>query len=555
MMKVQLITEKGGAPRELEVPHGTPIGEICKWVQEDLPYIVVAAKADNRLVDLEYQVIRNCTIELVDISSQAGNLIYQYSLSFVFLKAVRDVLGNVECEIENAQNKGLYITLQMKGRPKEEQVRRIEARMWEMVVEDTPFLIRRIPRDEYLAWTREDGRDELTRLIEGAREADEIFRYEIDGYKDMFYGLLTPSAGYLKIFELRKYRGGVLLRFPQTNSPDRIPPYRDEKKMFYAFEEQSEWDDILGIHYLADLNDAIAEGRERELIQLSEALHEKKVAEIADLIKKEHKRIVLIAGPSSSGKTTFARRLCIQLAVNGLRPMYMGTDDYFVEREDTPLDEKGEPDYENLSAIDIELFNDNMNALLGGEEVDMPTFNFLTGHKEFGKRLTRIDEDQLIVIEGIHALNERLTEFIPKDEKFKIYISPLTQLNIDAHNRISTTDERMLRRMVRDYLYRGHDAAETIRNWPKVRRGEDKNIFPFSGEADVLFNSYHVYEISVLRKYAYPLLRKIKRDQPEYTDAQRMLQFLAFFNPIENDSIIVNNSILREFIGGSVFVD
>ena len=273
------------------------------------------------------------------------------------------------------------------------------------------------------------------------------------------------------------------------------------------------------------------------------------------MITKNKKRIILIAGPSSSGKTTFAQRLCIQLRVNGLEPLYMGTDDYFVEREKTPLDEFGEKNFEELEAVDIELFNANMNDLLAGKTVDLPSFNFMTGHKEFGKRLTSIKSSQPVVIEGIHALNEALTPDIPKEEKFKIYISPLTQLNIDSHNRIVTTDHRMLRRMVRDLKYRGHSAASTIASWPKVRAGEDKNIFPFSNEADVMFNSVHLYEIAVLKKYAQPLLAAITPEEPEYSDAARMLNFLRFFKTVEDDSAIVNNSILREFIGGSIFVE
>ena len=311
----------------------------------------------------------------------------------------------------------------------------------------------------------------------------------------------------------------------------------------------------LSINYVSDLNRRIDEGKIKELIQISEALHESKIVEIAEMITKQKKRIILIAGPSSSGKTTFAQRLCIQLRVHGLKPLYLGTDDYFLEREQTPLDEYGEKDYENLSAVDIDLFNDNMNDLLAGKEVDLPIFNFLTGHKELGKRKTRIKGSQPIVIEGIHALNEALTPKIAEEEKFKIYISPLIQLNIDNHNRIITTDHRMLRRMVRDFKYRGYSAQNTINTWPKVRAGEDKNIFPFSNQADVVFNSVHLYEISVLKKYAKPLLEEITRDEPEYADAHRLLDFLRFFRTVDDDSAIANNSIIREFIGGSVFVD
>ena len=375
------------------------------------------------------------------------------------------------------------------------------------------------------------------------------------GYRDFFYGQMVPSAGYIKYFELRKYRRGVLLRFPQISSPDKIPEYVDEKMLYRTFGEQNRWGKLMGITYVSDLNRKIEEGKFRELIQLSEALHERRVVEIADMITRQKKRIVLIAGPSSSGKTTFARRLCIQLRVNGLTPLYMSTDDYFVERKDTPLDEYGEKNFEDIEAIDVPLFNKNMNDLLAGKTVDLPTFDFLKGTKIFGKRMTSIKSNQLLVIEGIHALNEQLTCEIPKEDKFKIYISPLTQLNIDSHNRIVTTDHRMLRRLVRDYKYRGYSAQNTIASWPKVRAGEDKNIFPFSNEADVLFNSVHLYEICVLKKYAKPLLEQITPEEPEYSDAVRMLNFLRFFKTVEDDSAIANNSILREFIGGSVFVD
>jgi uridine kinase len=290
------------------------------------------------------------------------------------------------------------------------------------------------------------------------------------------------------------------------------------------------------------------------MIQISEALHEKKTAEIADMITTQKKRIVLIAGPSSSGKTTFAKRLCVQLRVNGTLPLYLSTDDYFVERGMTPLDENGEPDFEGIGAIDVPLFNEHMNKLLNGEEVDIPTFDFMNGTKVFGKRISRITEDHLMVIEGIHALNNAMTPAIPVEEKFKIYISPFTQLNIDDHNRIPVTDGRMLRRMVRDKQFRGHSAQHTIASWHKVRAGENKNIFPFSNEADVFFNSAHIYELAVLKKYAGPLLDAIKPDEPEYCEAVRMSKFLRFFETIEDDSIIVNNSIMREFIGGSAFV-
>lgn len=554
-MKIQLKTAPRGPWEPLEVQKGTTIEEIYKKYEGNLPYKMIAAKVDYKFEDLTYVLDRDCRVELLDMRTQAANLIYQYSLSLIYLKAVSDCLGNARVEIQNSLNKGIYTEIKTAEPVTEAQVAAVEKRMKEIVAEDMPFVKEVVSREEAMEIFEKDGRKDKQKIMNASLNLKDVKFYSLGGVRDFFYGLMAPSAGYIEHFELMKYRRGVLLRFPHPANPNEIPPYVDETKLYQAFGEQTRWDKLLGVNYVADLNEKIESGEYKELIQLSEALHEKKIAEIADMIKKQNKRIVLIAGPSSSGKTTFARRLCIQLKVNGLDPIYMGTDDYFVEREETPLDENGEKDYENLQALDIELFNSNMNDLLAGEKVDLPTFDFMTGHKEYGKRITSIRANQPIVIEGIHALNEELTAYIPKEEKFKIYISPLTQLNIDAHNRIPTTDERMLRRMVRDNLYRGHNAQSTIASWPKVRAGEDKNIFPYSSEADVLFNSYHVYEIAVLKKYAEPLLKEIKAEEAEYADAVRMLKFLRFFKTIEDDSIIVNNSIIREFIGGSIFVD
>lgn len=554
-MKIQLRTAPRGNFEEIEIKEGTTVEDIYRQYENDLPYTILAAKVNNKFEDLTYELFEECNLELLDMRTQAANLIYQYSLSLIYLKAVYDCLGDVKVEIQNSLNKGLYTEIKTEKPVTAKQIHGIEKRMREIVKEDMPFIKEIVSREEAMDILEKDGRKEKERILNESLDLYKVKFYSLDGVRDFFYGLMVPSTGYIKHFELMKYRRGVLLRFPHPSNPNVIPEYEDEKKMYQAFGEQTKWDKLLDINYVADLNDKIENGEYKELIQLSEALHEKKVAEIADMIKKQHKRIILIAGPSSSGKTTFARRLCIQLKVNGLNPLYMGTDDYFVEREDSPLDENGEKDFENLQALDIHLFNDNMNDLLAGKEVDLPTFDFMTGHKRFGERITSIKPAQPIVIEGIHALNEKLTEYIPKEEKFKIYISPLTQLNIDAHNRIPTTDERMLRRMVRDNLYRGHNAQSTIASWPKVRAGEDVNIFPYNGEADVLFNSYHVYEIAVLKKYAEPLLRQITPEEPEYAEAVRMLKFLRYFKTIEDDHVIVNNSIIREFIGGSIFVE
>ncbi len=554
-MDIKLIKELRAPVCNVSVEKGTTIEELSKRYEDSLPYTVLAAKINNKIESLEYVIDSECCIEFLDMRTQAASLIYQNSLILLYLKAVEDVLGKSDVDIENAINKGLYTEIKTSKQITSKDVKSIEHRMRELVDSDLPFVKENLTKKEAIGRFMDMGCPEKTVLLNENPEMRKIPFYSLGGYKDFFYGQMVPSTRYIKHFELRKYRRGVLLRFPQLSSPDKIPEYVDEKMLYKTFGEQSRWGKLMGITYVSDLNRKIEEGKFNELIQLSEALHERRVVEIADMITKQNKRIVLIAGPSSSGKTTFARRLCIQLRVNGLEPLYMSTDDYFVERCDTPLDEYGEKNFEDIEAIDVELFNRNMNDLLAGKTVDLPTFDFINGTKIYGKRVTSIKSNQLLVIEGIHALNEALTCEIPKEEKFKIYISPLTQLNIDSHNRIVTTDHRMLRRMVRDYKYRGYSAQNTIASWPKVRAGEDKNIFPFSNEADVLFNSVHLYEICVLKKYAQPLLAAIKPEEPEYSDAVRMLNFLRFFRTVEDDSAIVNNSILREFIGGSVFVD
>lgn len=555
MLNVKLVKELRTEPIEIEVAEGTTIETLVLKYQPELQYRVIAAKLNNTLVDLLEKINEPCTVEFLDMRTQAANLIYEKSVSLVYLKAVADILGpDVPVEINNALNKGLYTEIKSKTPLSAEKIAEIEAHMHELVKEDIPFVKYVCGSDEAKRIMAEDGYPQKQRLLE-SMNVKRVKFYTMDGYRNFFYGLMTPSSGYVEFFELMKYRNGVLLRYPHPSNPNVIPEYVDEKKMYAAFGEATRWQNLLGVSYVDDLNMKVKNGEARDLIQLSEALHEKKIAEIADMIKEQKKRIILIAGPSSSGKTTFARRLCVQLRVNGLNPLYLGTDDYFVEREETPLDEFGEKDFERLEAVDVKLFNEHMNALLNGETVDLPTFDFMTGHKQYGQRITSISASQPIVIEGIHALNDAMTPYIDHDQKFKIYISPLTQLNIDEHNRISTTDSRMLRRMVRDFKYRGHDAQDTIRSWPKVRKGEDTYIFPYNGEADVFFNSVHIYEFAVLKKYAEPLLQSVKPEEPEYMDAARMLKFLKYFQVIEDDSIIVNNSILREFIGGSVFVE
>ena len=513
------------------------------------------ARVNGKDEELTYMLEEDCKVELLDMRTHSANLAYQHSLSLIYLKAVMDVLGDLAVEIENSLNNGLYTEIKTKGSITAEQVRAIEKRMREIVDEDLPIVREVYSRQEAIELWGKYNYPEKSRLLEKTSEVKEAKFYRIEGYRNFFYGLMAPSTGYIEHFELRKYRRGVLLRFPHPSRPDRMPVFKDDRKLYSAFGEANKWQKLLEVAYLPDLNEKIQSGDARELILLSEALHEKKIAEIADKITRRKKRIILIAGPSSSGKTTFARRLCIQLRVNGLSPLYMGTDDYFVERSQTPLGDDGLPNYEDLEALDIQLFNDNMNGLLKGRAVDIPEFDFLEGKKVFGKRITSIRNNQPIVVEGIHALNGKLTEYIDDDEKFKIYISPFTQLNIDVHNRVPTTDARILRRIVRDYKYRGHSAEATLALWPKVRAGEDKNIFPYNGEADVLFNSALVYELAILKKYAEPLLESVPSDSAQYSEAVRMLKFIKFFEVLEDEKDIPNNSIMREFIGGSIFVE
>ena len=497
--------------------------------------------------------------------TQSANLIYQKSLSMMFIKAVYDVIGKAEVEIENSVNKGLYTDVRtfmprpdgsVMERPiNHEQIKAVEKRMREMVKMDIPFIRQKRSREETAAILMEKGDIEKMRIL-NASTVQEFAYYSLEDYTNFFYGKMVPSTGYLDLFELMPYNEdkAVLLRHPHPSNPNIVPAFKDDVKLSFAFGETKSWGRLMHCPFVTDLNEMIMDGSYKDLILISEALHAKKITETAVRIKEEGKRIILIAGPSSSGKTTFAKRLCIQLRVEGLEPLYLGTDDYFVERKDTPLDANGEPDYESLNAIDVDLFNQHMNDLLDGKEVDIPEFDFIHGRKIFGQRVLSIKQNQPIVIEGIHALNDAMTPAIDPDEKFKIYISPLTNLNIDAHNRIPTTDTRMLRRMVRDFQYRGRTAQHTISSWPKVRAGEDVNIFPYNSAADIFFNSVHIYELAVLKKYAAPLLETITREEPEYSEARRMLDFLRFFGTIEDEGVIPNNSILREFIGGNIFV-
>ena len=550
-----LKTISGEGYREITKAEPVVLEDLVREFKSVLPYTVLLARVNGKYEELTFNVQKDSYIEFLDIRNHSADLAYQNSLSLMYLKAVRDVMGDVPVKIENSLNKGLYTEIEVKPPITEEQVKDIEKRMRQLAEEDIPIIREVYDRKQAIELWEKYNYLEKARLLRESTDIRKAKFYSIQGYRNFFYGLMVPSTRYISIFQLIKYGRGVLLRFPQPSEPDKVPAFVDDKNIYRAFAESKKWHRLLGLSYVPDLNDSIKGGKAKDLILLSEALHEKKIAEIADMITKEKKRMILIAGPSSSGKTTFAKRLCVQLRVNGLDPLYMGTDDYYLERHDSPVDDDGQYNFENLDALDINLFNDNMNRLLSGETVDLPEFDFMTGTKVFGRRITSIGRHQPIIIEGIHGLNDKLTERIADREKFKIYISPFTQLNIDRHNRVTTTDGRMIRRIVRDYEFRNSSAAETIAQWPKVRAGEDKNIFPYSIKADVTFNSALAYELSVLRKYAVPILKEVRREQHEYAEAVRLLKFIEFFDAVEDERAIPNNSIIREFIGGSIFVE
>lgn len=554
-MKIVLKIPGSADPVEIIKEGPVILEELAAEYRDSMPYDVMLARVDGRVAELTQVIDEDSAVEFLDIRTRGANLVYQYTVSLLYLKSVRDVLGDVETEIDHSLNKGLFTLIKTPEPVTEEQVAEIEQRMRDLAAQDVPIVKEVFTREEGLRLLEKYHSPEKARLLENTDDVTHVKFYSIEGYRYFFYGKMAPSTGYVKLFELKKYRDGVLIRLPYPEEPDRLPEFRDDEKLHMAFYEAKKWQELLGVAYLADLNQKVKDGEAKELVLLSEALHEKKIAEIADKITEEKKRIVLIAGPSSSGKTTFAKRLCVQLKVNGAVPLYLGTDDYFLEREETPIGPDGRRNFEDLDALDIKLFNKDMNDLLAGKEVDLPEFDFITGRKVFGKRVTSIAADQPIVIEGIHALNNELTAYIDDEEKCRIYISPLTQLNVDLHNRVSTTDARLLRRMVRDSKYRDRTAAQTIDQWAQVRAGEDKNIFPYNGEADVLFNSHLAYEIAVLKKYAEPLLKEVKPDEPEYSEAARLLKFIRYFAVMDDERAIPNNSIMREFIGGSVFTE
>lgn len=505
--------------------------------------------------DLSFVLTRSCTVKLLDLRARLARLIYQRSIYFLFLIALDEIMPGAKVSLKYPLNGGLFVKMKTPSDTTSAAglVWQIEHRMKQIVAENRKFTKRIVRKSEIASGALDDFAYDQTEFLKNS-DVEEVFEYTCGSYKAVFYDPLLESSGQLKIFDLVPYEGNLIIRVPHAESPQALLDYRNDRNLYKALKDISKWQSYVNVRTIADLNRKLHSGEWHEFVLINEAMHEKKIAMIADDIVKNKKRIILIAGPSSSGKTTFAQRLCIQLRVNGMRPLYMGTDDYFVEKSQAPRDENGKYNFEDLEAVDVELFNDQMNALLAGETVDMPVFDFITGSKRYGTRITRAEADQPIVIEGIHALNRRLTYHIDDNEKYRIYISPLTTLNIDDNNRIPLTDIRFIRRMARDMRSRNKTARETIAEWPDVRKGEIKNIFPYNGEADVLFNSALLYELAVLRPLVEDSLKDIKPSEPQYLEAQRLLRMLRCVDPMTDTKDISNNSIMCEFLGGGIWV-
>ncbi|TCT15576.1 uridine kinase [Natranaerovirga pectinivora] len=538
-----------------EVKSGISLKELSKEYAEKYKGIIVLAIVDNKLSELTKEIDKECIIDFVSTSDQDGSRTYKRSASFVLIKAIFDVLGKDKVRkviIHYSISKGYYCEIDYDETLGEDKLKQIKGRMDEIVKLDLPIEKRTVKVDEAIDIFEKNKMYDKVKLF-NYRRVSNVNLYKIDDIEDYFYGYMVPSTGCLDKFELHSYDRGFVIQFPSLENPGKVAKFEPQNKLFSVLQEATNWGQQLNVDTVGALNDTIASGKMNELILIAEALQEKKIAEIADNIAKQRgKRIILIAGPSSSGKTTFSHRLSIQLKVQGLTPHPIPVDDYFVNRDDTPLDEYGNYDFESLHAIDLKQFNEDMNKLLDGEEVNLPTYNFKTGKREYKGKKLQLQKSDILVIEGIHGLNSQLTHSLPEESKYKIYISALTQLNIDEHNRVSTTDGRLIRRMVRDYEYRGMSAKDTIAMWPSVRRGEERNIFPFQEEADIMFNSALVYELAILKQYAEPMLFSIPKDSPEHVEAKRLIKFLDYFLGVSSEAV-PKNSIIREFIGGSCF--
>ena len=538
----------------LDVKDGTTYLELAKNFQKKFDHDIVLVLENNKMRELFRKVKDGATVTFLTTGQIDGYNTYRRSATLLLSKAIYDVEGMEAVrgmKVEFSVSEGYYVSSK-KMPVDQETLDRIEKRMKELVNENLPIEKHSIPVEEAIEHFTEHGMIDKERLLR-FRRSYSVNVYLLDNFEDYYYGYMVPSTGYLKYFKLIPYDEGLVLEFPPRKTPETFGPFKEQHKVFQTLKSSTKWGEILDVGTVGALNEQISAGNIGNIILAQEAIMEKELGNIAEQIAAlPDKKLIMIAGPSSSGKTTFSHRLSIQLMAHGLKPHPIAVDNYFVERVDTPKDENGQYNFECLEAMDIELFNQQMSALLRGEEVYMPTFNFITGTKEYKGNSLKLGPEDVLVIEGIHCLNDALSYSLPAENKFKIYVSALTQMNIDEHNRIPTTDGRLLRRMVRDARTRGASAQKTISMWPSVRRGEDENIFPYQESADVVFNSALIYELSVLKQYAEPLLFGIKPEEPEYLEAKRLLKFLNYFQGIDSN-MIPGNSILREFIGGSFF--
>lgn len=537
-----------------EVKEGTTLSDLAKQVQKPQEPIILLAYMDGKLRELFTPMTKDCHVRFVTLKEQAGYMAYKRTATLMFLKACEDLLGTgatTKIALDYSIGNSIFCDFLEDRVIDEAFARSIQKRMEELAKANLPITKRSLDTDQAAKYFDRIGFKGKKELFQFRRESKTNI-YSLDGYDNYFYGYMAPSTGYISAFLVSAYQHGVVLQIPKRKQTEEIVPFTPQPKLFHVMQRSREWTKTMGVDTVGALNNEITHGNINHLILLQEGLQEKLLADIADEIVSKNKRIILIAGPSSSGKTTFSHRLSIQLQIAGLTPHPVSMDDYFLDRELSPRDENGNYNFETIASLDVDLLTKHINQLLDGEEIDVPSYNFITGKREYHGHKLKIGEKDVLVMEGIHGLNGTLTNEIPEDAKYRIYVSALNQINLDEHNRIPSSDGRLLRRIVRDAMTRGNDARETISRWDSVRKGEEDNIFPYQEEADVMFNSAQIYEIAVLKQYAEPLLFAVPRDCPEYQEAKRLLKFLEYFLNIPSEAI-PKTSLLREFIGGSCF--
>ncbi len=537
-----------------EVKEGTTLSDLAKQVQKPQEPIILLAYMDGKLKELFTPMTKDCHVRFVTLKEQAGYMAYKRTATLMFLKACEDLLGTgatTKIALDYSIGNSIFCDFLEDRVIDEAFARSIQKRMEELAKANLPITKRSLDTDQAAKYFDRIGFKGKKELFQFRRES-KMNIYSLDGYDNYFYGYMAPSTGYISAFLVSAYQHGVVLQIPKRKQTEEIVPFTPQPKLFHVMQRSREWTKTMGVDTVGALNNEITHGNINHLILLQEGLQEKLLADIADEIVSKNKRIILIAGPSSSGKTTFSHRLSIQLQIAGLTPHPVSMDDYFLDRELSPRDENGNYNFETIASLDVDLLTKHINQLLDGEEIDVPSYNFITGKREYHGHKLKIGEKDVLVMEGIHGLNGTLTNEIPEDAKYRIYVSALNQINLDEHNRIPSSDGRLLRRIVRDAMTRGNDARETISRWDSVRKGEEDNIFPYQEEADVMFNSAQIYEIAVLKQYAEPLLFAVPRDCPEYQEAKRLLKFLEYFLNIPSEAI-PKTSLLREFIGGSCF--